>query len=140
MPRKPSPAQSESSRRNGCKSQGPKSPETKQKSAQSSRKFGLFAKTLALPHELPQWAERSNLWHIYYQPRSPASMHLTNECARATLMADRCESYRQATIEKQTQKETQKFHAAEKQKASHLARDLRVQPAANVEKLGAFGE
>ena len=67
-------------------------------------------------------------------------MHLTNECARATLMADRCESYRQATIEKQTQEETQKFHAAEKRKASHLARDLRVQPAATVEKLGAFGE
>ena len=108
-------------------------PRTPENSGSSPRPF-------ALPHELPEWAERSNLWHTYYQPRSPASMHLTNECARATLMADRCESYRQATIEKQTQKETQKFHVAEKRKASHLARDLRIQPASTVEKLGAFGE
>ena len=140
MPRKPTPAQSESSRLNGCKSRGPKSSETKQKSAQNARKFGLFAKTVALPHELPEWAERSNLWHTYYQPRSPASMHLTNECARATLMADRCESYRQSTIEKQTQAETQKFHVAEKRKASHLAREIRILPESTVQKLGAFGE
>ena len=61
--------QSETSRKNGAKSRGAKSPETRQKSSQNARKLGLFARTVALPHELPEWAERSDIWHNYYQPQ-----------------------------------------------------------------------
>ena len=53
MPKSPSPAQIESSRKNGAKGRGALSAETKQRSSQNARKWGLFAKTVALPHELP---------------------------------------------------------------------------------------
>ena len=138
-PGSPARLQSETSRKNGAKGRGGKSPETRQKSAQNARKWGLFARTVALPHELPEWAERSEIWHTYYQPQSPASMHLTNECVRATLIADRCESYRQATIEEQTQNERRKWQLAEKRKADRLAKELRGRPEATVPKLQSFG-
>ena len=138
MPRKPSPLQSESSRKNGAKGRGPKSPETKLRSCQSARKWGLFARTVALPHELPQWAEQQYLAHLL-STKSPASMHLTNECVRATLIADRCESYRQATIEEQGQNERRKWRLAEKRKADRLAKELRGRPEATVPKLQSFG-
>ena len=55
-------------------------------------------------------------------------MHLTNECVRATLIADRCESYRQSTIEQQCQNQSQKWRLAEKRKADRLAKELRDSP------------
>ena len=70
-----------------------------------TRKSGLFARTLALEHDLDEWSRRSTIWYEYYQPQSPPSMHLVNESARATLLADRCDHYRQATIDKQTEPE-----------------------------------
>ena len=140
MPKNPSPAQVAASQKNGAKGRGALSPETKQRSSQNARKWGLFAKTVALPHELPAWAERSHVWHTYYGPRSPATMHLTNECARATLIADRCENYRQSTIEQQTRDEHHKWKTGQQRKADRLAKQLRGQPQATVQKLQSFGE
>jgi hypothetical protein len=109
MPKRPTPSQSAASKKNGAKSRGPLSFETRQKSSQNARKWGLFARTFALPHELPAWAERSDVWHTYYQPASPATAHLVNESAQATLKMDRCASYEQATIEEQTEIEGEKW-------------------------------
>ena len=125
MPRNPSPAQRAASIANGSKSQGPKSPETKLKiSSQNSRKWGLFARTVALPHEQKEYGDRCTVWHEYYQPQSPAAMHLTNECARATLLADRCDNYRQAEIERQTKKEDQNWRRRQKRKVDRLMRRI----------------
>ena len=66
-------------------------------------------------------------------------MHLTNECVRATLIADRCENYRQATIEEQSQDAGHKWRLAEKRRADRLAKELRGRPEATVPKLQAFG-
>src|ERR1700722_9521392 len=128
MPKNPSAAQVASSKKTGAKGRGPLSSKSKLRSSQNARKWGLFARTVALPHELPQWAERSNVWHTYYQPSSPASAHLINECARATLKADRCASYEQSTIEEQTQNERQKWRLAQKRKADRLAKEVRGRP------------
>ena len=95
---------------------------------------------MALPHELPAWAERSNVWHTYYEPKSPATAHLVNEGARATLKMDRCASYEQSTIEEQTQAESEKWRTGQKRKANRLAKDVRTQPRSTVEKLQSFGE
>ena len=140
MPKQPSAAQSAASKRNGAKGRGPLSSETKQKSSQNAKKWGLFAKTFALPHELPAWAERSNVWHTYYQPASPATAHLVNESARATLKLDRCASYEQSTIEEQTQTEGEKWRTGQKRKANRLAKEVRTNPRSTVEKLQSFGE
>jgi hypothetical protein len=62
---------------------------------------GLRAETYPLPHETDAAAERAAKWHNYYNPQSPAAIHLANECARATIVADRAEKFRQARIERQ---------------------------------------
>src|ERR1700733_11597169 len=137
MPKRPSPALP---KKNGSKGRGALTPETRQKSSQNGRKWGLFAKTFALPHELPAWAERSDVWHTYYGPAAPATAHLVNESARATLKMDRCASYEQATIEEQTQTEGEKWRIGQKRKANRLAKEVRTKPRATVEKLQSFGE
>src|ERR1700676_3197311 len=101
MPRKPSPAQIEASRANGRKSRGPQG-EAKRRSCRNSYKTGLRSTIVALEYESVQCKERSRLWYDYYQPQSPAAFHLANECAHATLLADRCHNYRQAELDKQT--------------------------------------
>jgi hypothetical protein len=46
-------------------------------------------------------AGRSAFWHNRYNPQSPAAIHLTNECVRATIIADRANRYQQAEVERQ---------------------------------------
>ena len=106
MPKNPSPAQQAASKMNGCKGCGPKSLESKKISSQNARKWGLFTKIVALPHELKEYADRCTVWQEYYQPQSPAAMHLTTEAARATLIADRCANYRQAELDRQANDES----------------------------------
>jgi hypothetical protein len=62
---------------------------------------GLRAKTYPLPHETEAAAQRAKEWQSYYGPTSPAAKHLVNECARATVVADRSEKFRAARIEQQ---------------------------------------
>jgi hypothetical protein len=77
-------------RKNAQKSTGPRTPEGKARSAQNAVRHGLCAKAIPLPNEDPRIAdERHRFWLDYYQPVSPAAVHLTTECARATLWADR---------------------------------------------------
>ena len=51
-------------------------------------KAGLRAQTVALPHEPAERSERCDQWHDHYGPRSPASIHMTNQCARMTILSD----------------------------------------------------
>jgi hypothetical protein len=67
----------------------------------SRNRRGLRAKTYSLPHETQDAAERADAWHDHYRPDSPAALHLTNEAARASVLADRVEAFRQACIEGQ---------------------------------------
>jgi hypothetical protein len=64
-------------------------------------KDGLRAMTYPLPQEAEAAARRAAVWHVFYKPESPAAIHLTNECARATIVADRAEKFRQARVERQ---------------------------------------
>jgi hypothetical protein len=68
------------------------------------KRAGLRAKTFSLPHETEDAAERADAWHDHYRPESPAAFHLTNEAARASVLADRVEAFRQACIEGQVDK------------------------------------
>ena len=138
MPRNPSAKQQEASRANGRKGLGAKTEESRQRSAQNSRKTGLFAQTVALPHEQAEWSRRSDVWHNYYGPQSPAAVHLTNECARPTLLADRSEKYRQAEIERQANSEQQQWHQQQHRKANRLAKELNGSAETTVEKLQKF--
>ena len=88
--------------RNSKKSTGPKTEQGKAKARQNALKHGLRAKILALPNEDPvKIAERSASWNDYYNPKSPASQHLVNECVQATLLSDRVHTYHHVALSRQ---------------------------------------
>src|SRR5947209_19418311 len=92
----------EISRCNGRSGKGPTSEEGKRRSSRNALKFGLRAKTVPLPQEDQEAvAALADEYHAYYPSSNPVARHLTNECIRANLLADRCERYRQQELEKQ---------------------------------------
>ena len=101
MPNTPATAQISASQQNGTRSRGPSAPGARPKPALDANKSGLRCQTIALAHESLLRSERCNQWHDYYKPQSPVAVHLTNECARPMLLADRTDQYRQAELEKQ---------------------------------------
>jgi hypothetical protein len=95
-------ARAERSRKNGRSSRGATSPEGRARSSLNAvQEGGLRAKTYPLPHEKEAAAERAEEWHSFYKPMSPAAVHLVNECARATVVADRADKFREARIKRQ---------------------------------------
>ena len=140
MPRNPTAKQQEASRCNGSKGRGPLCDTSKQVAAQNSRRAGLFARTDALPHEIAEWGSRSRVWHEHYQPQTPASMHLTNECARASLLADRCADYRDAVIEDQTKIERNNWYQQQRRNVARLEKELDGDCESSYAKLISFGE
>jgi hypothetical protein len=101
-------------------------------------KLGLRARTHALPHEAPQVAARADEWHDHYQPQSPAACHLTNECARATVLADRCDRYRQATLAQQVKEARQRWDRRRRRKVTALVNRLPLEPATATAGLKSF--
>src|SRR5207302_9268114 len=89
----------EISRQNGKKSRGPVTDAGKAISRQNAIRHGLCATILALPNEDPELLRaRTDAWHDYYKPQSPAAYHYLNECVRATVLADRVDVAQNATL------------------------------------------
>ena len=141
MPCNPSPSQSQASRENGMRSRGAVSADGRKRSAQRGTKSGLRARTHALGHESADRAERGDHWHGFYAPRSPSALHMTNQCARATLLSDRVDDYQHAEFTKQVREEKEKWHRKQKRRLRYLAGQIRKKPPCEiVKKLMAFGE
>ena len=139
MPRNPSPAQSHASEQNGKRSRGPTSPEGKARSALSSKNSGLRAQTIALDHESPRYNDRCDQWHDFYQPQSPAALHYTNECARASLLSDRCAEYRQAVLQKQVRDEERTWNRKQQRRLRYLMAKIKTSPGETLGQLKTFG-
>src|SRR5262245_46904421 len=74
----------EPSRRNGAKSKGPVTAAGKFKASQNALKTGCTAKVHTLVTDDPAVIQaRHDLWHLYYQPASPAAYHDLQETVRA---------------------------------------------------------
>jgi len=116
MPRDPSTEQSNGSRQNGKRSQGRASPGAKANPALDPTMAELRAQTIALAHESILRSERANQWHEFYKPQSLIAVHLVNECARSSLLADRVEQFRQAELEKQVRQEEKAFRRRERRR------------------------
>ena len=137
MPRNPSPAQREASRANGRKSRGPQG-EAK-RACRNSCKTGLRSRLLALEESYVQSNERSGLWYDYYQPQSPATFHLANECSHVSIIVYRCNDYRQAEIDQQRAAARKDWVRQSEEKVGRLAKQVDTNPAAAVAALGTFG-
>jgi hypothetical protein len=140
MARVSSPAQKDASRKNGRKSQGERSEESRNRSDQHSCTSGLGAQTVALMQQAVEYGQRSDQWHSYYSPQSPATQYLTNELARSSLLADRAENFRQAELEGQTVGEQRKWLKKQKRRLRYLAGKLSWRPDQASEQLREFGE
>ena len=131
---------SEINRRNGQKSQGPKTDEGKARSRQNATKHGLRAEVLAMPTEdASVIAARAQAWNEYYQPASPAAQHLVNECVRTTIMSDRCHKYHDAALAKHVAESRFRQICEDDVKVEQLVAQLAADPANTVAALRRFG-
>src|SRR4051794_34993791 len=82
----------EVSRHNGRLGRGPRTDEGRRRARQAPRDRSLRATTIALTHEdHDAIAARADHWHEAIRPDTPMACHLVNECARASLLADRAD-------------------------------------------------
>jgi hypothetical protein len=93
MPRNPSPAQADASRRNGRRSSGPATPEGKARSAQNARSFGLRSAELVLldGEDAARFALLQAAIHDRFQPGCPLEAALCARMARALWRAERAQ-------------------------------------------------
>ena len=85
------PAQrAEQNRRNAQNPPVPRPSKAKHVARECVKARPTRSKSFPCPAKIPRSRpRRAAAWHDYYQPQSPAVHHLVNECARATLFADR---------------------------------------------------
>src|SRR3954468_18200197 len=87
----------ESSRRNGRLGRDPKTEEGRRRASQAARDRGLMARTVPLSQEDHRAVpDRAAMWRADLEPDTPLAHHLVNECARASVLADRYDRFLQA--------------------------------------------
>lgn len=127
---------SEINRNNARNSTGPKTPEGKERSRRNALKHGLRAETLTLPNEDPVSVQaRVDDWFAYYQPTSPAAEHLTRQCVRYTLLADRVDAYQTALLTRQVREAEHDFELQTQEEIERLVALRQVDPASAVRQL-----
>jgi hypothetical protein len=112
----------ERSRRNGACSRGPTSSAGRDRVKLNALSDGLTAKTFPLPFEREAAAQRTNEWQTGYQCDSPAAVHLANECARATIVADRCHRFREARCERQVKNTQRNWNRRRRRRVERLVK------------------
>ena len=130
----------EINQRNSQKSTGPRTKEGKAKARQNALTHGLRAKVLALPNEDPlKILERSAFWNDYYNPKSPASHHLVNECVQATILSDRVHTYHHVALSRQIRGAKKVWLTARENEARNLDSLLNEDPCEAVRLLKRSG-
>jgi hypothetical protein len=90
----------ESSRRNGAKSRGPKTPEGRAKSALNSVNFGISAKTLILQNENSnQFLRMMNSYVAYLKPTNQVEIDLVSDMVAARWRLRRIWRYETAMLD-----------------------------------------
>src|SRR5262245_11978513 len=117
--------QAETGRRNAQRGPQPGTEPGPRHPGPSPGTAGLRATTRPLDPE-DHAATRANRWHDHYRPTSPGAIHLVNEAARATLLADRCDRYMQATLERQVEETTRLFHHRCRRQLAEQLRKLKA--------------
>src|SRR5437762_1569161 len=70
----------EAARRNGAKSNGPKTPQGKAASSQNSYKHGMTAKAVVLTNENPQaFINREEAYHIKFEPTDEVERDIVDD-------------------------------------------------------------
>ena len=99
----------ERARENGRKGRGATSAGGAARSKLNGLDWGLRAQTYPLPGEEDADAAAQAEWHARYRPNTPASVYHAKQCARASVIADRCERFARARIADQKRKAVRNF-------------------------------
>jgi hypothetical protein len=99
----------ERARQNGRKGRGATSAAGAARSKLNGLGWGLRAQTYPLPGEEDADAAAQAEWNARYRPRSPAAVYHAQQCARASVIADRCEHFARARIADQRRKAVRNF-------------------------------
>jgi hypothetical protein len=99
----------ERARQNGRKGRGATSAAGAARSKLNGLDWGLRAQTYPLPGEEDADAAAQAEWHARYRPRSPAAVYHAQQCARASVVAGRCERFARARITDQKRKAVRNF-------------------------------
>src|SRR5262249_17943239 len=92
--------------------------------------------TYPLPNEDQEAAAQSKRWRDYYRPDSPAAIHLADECARATILAERAHRARQAEIERQRRNARKNWDRRRKRRRDEAAKLMQPEPLIALGTLG----
>ena len=139
MPKTPTSVQSETLRKNGRKSPGGK------RTNPSNGRRGTPTQAACVRDRRPDARvgpiQRANAakWFSYDQPQGPAAIHLTNECARASLLADRTENCRQAELENQGAEQERRWNRKRRRNVRYLGGKLNKSPEETRKQLEGFG-
>lgn len=126
----------EINRQNAQKSTGPRTEEGKARARRNALRHGLRAETLALPNEdAAAVASRVSDWFDYYQPASPAAVHLTNQCIRQTILSDRIDQFQTAVLNRQVREAEFAFDLDQQDTVEALVALLPNDPDAAVRQL-----
>src|SRR5262245_5760034 len=98
----------ERARQNGSKGHGP-SATGAARSRLNGLDGGLRAQTYPLPGEEDADAAAQAEWKARYRPSSPAAVYHAQQCARASVVADRCDRFARARIADQKRKAIRNF-------------------------------
>jgi hypothetical protein len=99
----------ERARQNGRKGRGATSAAGAARSKLNGRDWGLRAQTYPLPGEEDADAAAQAEWNARYRPNSPAAVYHAKQCARSSVVADRCERFARARIADQKRKAVRNF-------------------------------
>jgi hypothetical protein len=129
----------ERSRRNGACSRGPTSTAGRERVKLNALSDGLTAKTFPLPFEREEAEQRTQKWQTYYHSDSPASVHLANECARATIVADRCQRFREARCARQVENTQRNWNRRRRRRVETVVERGRKSGGDRLAALGELG-
>ncbi len=120
----------EQCRKNGRCSRGPISAAGKKASSMSACKHYMRAEKLYLPSESPELIqEHVHNWISWYQPQSPAAVHLMNVCIHSTLLCHRTWGAFTGALASQTEDAQQAWEAARQATVANQSAALPGKPA-----------
>jgi hypothetical protein len=130
----------ERARRNGSKGRGATSAAGAARSKLNGLDWGLRAQTYPLPGEEDADAAAQAQWNTWYGPGSPAAGYHAKQCARASVIGDRCERFARARIADQKRKAVRNFQRRGPRRVKSIMARIPLDRLGSVQALAEFSD
>jgi hypothetical protein len=102
--------------------------------------WGLRAKTYPLPGEEDADAAAQAEWKARYRPNSPAALYHATQCARSSVVADRCERFVRARIADQKRRAVRNFQRRGPRRVKSILARLAKDRLRAIKELASFSD